>query len=827
MKYVFAFLVCSLLSFQGLHGQCGTVRSITWDGGGADESWHNPYNWTGDSVPDCNDQVIFDRAFSTKTCRISQTASCGNITMNNRAGRVYLGDGATLNAGHLLVLGAMFICEVKSVALNVSDITLSMNGYCQLTNTNWTGTISLSSGVCTVRAGRQLTTMNLHIQRYGFLSAPEGVKGVITIFGNLTVNAVSSFAHNGGVIRFAGTAPLSLNLDNRSLTAFIVEFNKSGALAAQPGSAVSLSKDTILALRRLTMNEVTFKDQGTSVWGPEDALLVRDTLEIGNGMGDNTGTYAFHSGTGTQAPLTLAFTGTGNSVFLQKQSGGLVGRHRLIVHKATRNSEVRLRGNPLIGTPAGTVYERVRIESGQLVFPDFVKGVLRVQTGTTDKATVGLYIAEQGGLRAPDGDTLDFSGTWDVRDSLGWQMQRGTLRILASGVCFSNGNTLRFHHLDMASRTSSLNLTDGNAHIAGNLTLSSVSTSSSNGTVRGGALFLEGNYTSLRASGSNPTGSPLYFVGNKQQQVRNPLPGELARGIVLQKTGGFVLLMDSASPLARLEFKTGILKSAKLLRCSSGQVFGGNDSSFLEGRLLLLNSGSDNLNILFPIGKDGYYRPLRITHPATIGSSRTWVAEFYNSNPTLSPRGLCRKSPLDSVSGSGYWFINNNYESSSTRYLVRAADVPFATGLARLARWDSLQKCWENKSSAGVSGDWLSSAGTLGTARTSGYHYLTVGKVSASSPPEDNDHEISAVQEEFPDQAWKVFPNPMGNRIQVRCPGATAAVRLDFTDLSGRRIYGCMVSNGDPVDLSFLPPGMYLYALSEGARRIVANCVKL
>jgi hypothetical protein len=461
------------------------------------------------------------------------------------------------------------------------------------------------------------------------------------------------------------------------------------------------------------------------------------------------------------------------------------------------------------------------------MFEDSVNAVIRVVTGTSDKSTVGLFVGTKGAICAPDGDTLDFSGTWELQDSAGWQMKRGTFRLQSAGVCFSNAKTLRFHHLDMAARTNSLNLSDGNAHIAGNLSLSSVSTSSSNGTVRGGTLFLEGNYTSFRTSGSNPTGNPLCFVGNRNQQVRNPLPGELARGIVMQKSGGTVTLLDSAAPLSRLEFKGGVLISAKMLQTSSGQLSGGSSGSFLHGRLMLLNSGNDNLNILFPIGKGDTYRPLRITNTASIGSSRTWIAEYFAANPMNAPRGNCLKVPLDSLSDGGYWFVNNNFEGSGTRYHFREDGLPYALGMARMARWDSLQKCWVNRSASGPSGGWLSSSGTLGTAKTAGYHYLTVGKVSASSPPEDNDHEISEVQEEFPDQAWKVFPNPMGNRIQVRCPGATAAVRLDFTDLSGRRIYGCMVSNGDPVDISFLPPGMYLYALSEGARRVVANCVKL
>lgn len=811
---------------QGLHGQCGTARILTWDGGGSDERWHNPQNWSTDSVPDCNDQVVFDRTVSTKTCRITAAAQSGNITMKNGAGRLFLEQGATLTAKHLQISGAMFLCHAQSGLLSITDLTLNFNGYCALANTECTGTITLGTGLLSVCAGRQLSTLNLNMQRYASFTAPDGIQGIVTINGNLSRDPISGYAHKDGILRFAGAAPLNLNLNNKPFTAHIIEFRKTGATATQPGSAISLSKDTLLALRRMTFHEVTFKDQGSSVWAADDVLMVRDTLEFAAGMGDNTGTFAFHPGTGSTAPITLAFTGKGNSCFLQRQSNGINGRHRLIIHKASASDEVQLRGQQIIGTPSGTVYERLRIERGRLVFQDSGNAVIRVVTGTSDKSTVGLFVGAQGTLCAPDADTLDFSGTWEALDSAGWQMKQGTFRVQAAGICFSNGKTLRFHHLDMAARTSSLNLTDGQAHIAGNLVLSSVTTSSSNGTVRGGMLFLEGDYTSFRTTGSNPGGAPLCFIGARNQWVRNPLPGELARGIILQKSSGTVNLRDSAAPLSRLEFKGGILRSAKMLQTASGLLSGGSATSFLHGRLMLLNSGNDNLNVLFPIGKDSFYRPLRITHPASVGNTRTWIAEYYRANPASAPRASCLKSPLDSLASAGYWFLNNNYEHSSTRYHLGESGVPFVGTMARMARWDSLQQCWVQKSSAGVSNGWLSSAGTLGTARTAGYHYLAVAQLAASTPPDNNDREISGISAPDSLPTCNIFPNPMGNFIQIRCPGAASA-QLMLKDLSGRLLRSWDVSDQQQLDVSELPVGTYVYSLSNRERCCTGICIKL
>ncbi|MCH8334066.1 hypothetical protein IIC65_09040, partial [Candidatus Sumerlaeota bacterium] len=45
----------------------GAVPPVTWDGGGADNLWGTPENWSGDAVPAALDNVVFD-ATSSKDC---------------------------------------------------------------------------------------------------------------------------------------------------------------------------------------------------------------------------------------------------------------------------------------------------------------------------------------------------------------------------------------------------------------------------------------------------------------------------------------------------------------------------------------------------------------------------------------------------------------------------------------------------------------------------------------------------------------------------------------------------------------------------------------
>ncbi len=38
---------------------------VTWDGGGGDNSWHNPLNWTGDTLPTTTDSAVIDAVGTT------------------------------------------------------------------------------------------------------------------------------------------------------------------------------------------------------------------------------------------------------------------------------------------------------------------------------------------------------------------------------------------------------------------------------------------------------------------------------------------------------------------------------------------------------------------------------------------------------------------------------------------------------------------------------------------------------------------------------------------------------------------------------------------
>ncbi|MCH8333780.1 hypothetical protein IIC65_07595 [Candidatus Sumerlaeota bacterium] len=61
----------------------GYAAVISWDGGGSDDNWETPENWTGDQVPGPADDVLFGQ-LSSKNCVINQNHEVAGLTVTTR-----------------------------------------------------------------------------------------------------------------------------------------------------------------------------------------------------------------------------------------------------------------------------------------------------------------------------------------------------------------------------------------------------------------------------------------------------------------------------------------------------------------------------------------------------------------------------------------------------------------------------------------------------------------------------------------------------------------------------------------------------------------------
>ena len=87
-----------LLGFEPLEDR-RLLALVTWDGGGGDDRWENPANWSGDSLPGAGDDVSIDVAGSTRTIVID--ASNVNIrSLNSQENLAVSGVGdLTIDSG--------------------------------------------------------------------------------------------------------------------------------------------------------------------------------------------------------------------------------------------------------------------------------------------------------------------------------------------------------------------------------------------------------------------------------------------------------------------------------------------------------------------------------------------------------------------------------------------------------------------------------------------------------------------------------------------------------------------------------------------------------
>jgi hypothetical protein len=117
---------------------------VIWDGGGGDDSWHNPLNWSGDAVPGAADNVLID-APGTPTIRLTQNVATSIASLWSL-------DKMDLSAGTLAVAGEWK--QSAGLAMSGGRIQggdLTLNG-----DFSWTGGTIAGASKIRVLPGREL-----------------------------------------------------------------------------------------------------------------------------------------------------------------------------------------------------------------------------------------------------------------------------------------------------------------------------------------------------------------------------------------------------------------------------------------------------------------------------------------------------------------------------------------------------------------------------------------------------------------------------------------------------------------------------------------------
>lgn len=367
MKKQFLTLLAFAAGATAAYAQCGSATTRTWDGGGSDELFTTAANWSGDVLPDCNDNIAFTNS-SSKSCEIpSSFTTTGNITVNeDYGGRITVtGTGTTITANNLTVNGTYFTFFPETGRHTfANNVSVGSNGMISCASRNGmsvAGTLTLNAGgFISFRTLSDVSLNALVLNEYGQFRSPE--RGTVSITGNFSKSKVSTFDHRLSTWTVNGTT-------NQTIT----------GSAGGSGSNTSAGSVTFW---NVVLNKTNTATNTSDNWGYVDNsdtihILNRMTVTAGDmvsSTNENTG-FTFHDtldlrGTGAQGHLnTLRFAGNNTADLIVNDN--LTGHNFSIkVQKSNSNSILNVWNGSGANSTLRIFSCDMDVEIGTIQFPD-------------------------------------------------------------------------------------------------------------------------------------------------------------------------------------------------------------------------------------------------------------------------------------------------------------------------------------------------------------------------------------------------------------------------------------------------------------------------
>lgn len=275
----------------------GAAETRTWDGGGSTENWSEAANWSGDTLPDCNDDVVFNNT-SAKFCFIDVNTTCRDITLRkNYGGRVIVNSSITLDARNVSVTGTRgFLRNNGSGVMNCDNISVSDNGpffSSALSTLNVYNRIFCDgAGYFQSRARSTVNCGMVEIAEYGQFKAPENGFLNVNRSGGFLKHKRSTFDSKQGTVSFTASSSAAFELStgagqsNGACTFHNLVLNMTGAT-----NALQLAgSDTAVVTNRLTVQSGSWNGGG----GTAATVKIMDTLEfLGSGNAVSQAAFRF------------------------------------------------------------------------------------------------------------------------------------------------------------------------------------------------------------------------------------------------------------------------------------------------------------------------------------------------------------------------------------------------------------------------------------------------------------------------------------------------------------------------------------------------------
>ncbi|MEI6437537.1 MAG: hypothetical protein WCO69_02160 [Candidatus Omnitrophota bacterium] len=185
-SFIALFIAMGVLFFFSASAQ---AAAKTWDGGGADNNWSTPANWSGNTVPGTNDSITFDNT-SVKDCTIDAlgTWSGGTFAISVLYSGI-ITQNVPFTATSFTMAGGTFIAnntlQVASFPISGGALTIA-DGV-----TATSSTFTQSGGTVTV--GTTAHTANLNVTTSGVVRIGATLNGT----GTVTIGTVFTIGNPG------------------------------------------------------------------------------------------------------------------------------------------------------------------------------------------------------------------------------------------------------------------------------------------------------------------------------------------------------------------------------------------------------------------------------------------------------------------------------------------------------------------------------------------------------------------------------------------------------------------------------------------------------
>jgi len=358
-----------------------------WDAGGANNFWSNRTNWSGDTLPEAGDAILFPANLGAADFLTTNDLPPG-IVFDQLIVRDGTGGSGTVLRGNAIGLLNGVLATNTSSAFQV-NLPLQLSG---------------------------AQTFALSVPPFTF-SGPIALDGSLTFGGdsNVTVNVTGEISGPGGLVK---TCPGGLTLSGDNGFAGAVQILNGSLTLGQPkalgliGGGTFMSAGTTLVLNFTGDLEEAFLSLASQL-SITTTNVIRGQVEL-----PNSGT-SFSAGAGRQLTLAGILTGAGSPLF---QGGGtfiITGTNDCAGETLVQNSALFVNGRSTTGdlsvNSAGVlggtgVIGRVSIGNTGTLNPGASPGVL--SSGNLSLFSSSIFLAEINGLNpGTQYDQMNVTGT--------------------------------------------------------------------------------------------------------------------------------------------------------------------------------------------------------------------------------------------------------------------------------------------------------------------------------------------------------------------------------------------------------------------------------